>query len=179
MHGVETMTLAPAYTLLGKLQRGLGAGFLEAVRIERADAHALLLSCLAEDPRREPGEARGRYYAELCLATRVPLAELAALVEVSDAAPASRRLVLEATGWLAWRGVAGPVAMLREYILGGGEDSALAASYLWHPRAFAGLDEALLERYPTSEALADALVAAGVDGAGAPWRTWSVSHTVV
>src|SRR3954451_3148347 len=156
MQAVETTTLAPAYTLLGKLQRGLGAGVLEAVRIERADAHALLLACLAEDPRRDPAEARGRYYTELCLETRVPLTELAGLVEAADGAPASRRLVLETVGWLGWRGIAGPIAMLREDVLGGGEESVLAASFLWHPRAFAGLDQALLERYPTADALADA-----------------------
>jgi len=179
MHGVDTITLAPAYTLLGKLQRGLGAGFLEAVRIERADAHTLLVSCLAEDQRRDPGEARGRYYGELCLETRIELHALAALVEGADASPANRRLVLETVGWLAWRGIAGPIAMLREYVLAGGEESALAASFLWHPRAFAGLDQALLDRYPTAEALADALGGRGVDVAREPWRTWSVSRPVV
>jgi hypothetical protein len=179
MHSVDTMTLAPAYTLLGKLQRGLGAGFLEAARIERADAHALLLACLAEDQRRDATEARGRYYGELCLETRVELSDLAALVDGADASPANRRLLLETVGWLAWRGIAGPIAMLREYVLAGGEESAHAASYLWHPRAFAGLDQALLERYSTPDALAEALAGAGIDVSREPWRTWSVSRHVV
>jgi hypothetical protein len=177
--GVSTATIAPSYTLLGKLQRGLGAGFLETLRIDRADAHALLFACLAEDQRRDPEEARGRYYGELCLETRIELAEMAALVESADASPANRRLVLETVGWLAWRGIAGPIAMLREYVLGAGEEAVLAASFLWHPRAFAGLDQALLERYPTGEALADALASSGADLAREPWRTWSVSRHVV
>src|SRR3954452_7596592 len=69
---VPTATIAPSYTLLGKLQRGLGAGYLEALRIERDAAHELLFACLAEDPRHDPRtEARGRYYGELCLETRI------------------------------------------------------------------------------------------------------------
>ena len=145
---MPTATIAPSYTLLGKLQRGLGAGYLEVRRIEPQAAHDLLFACLAEDPRRDAlTEARGRYYGELCLETRIDLGELAALVEAADARPASRRLVLETVGWLAWRGIAGPVAMLRGYVLGGGEEAALAASFLWHARASTGVEEALLARY--------------------------------
>src|SRR5205814_3157731 len=131
------------------------------------------------DPRHNPPESRGGYYVELSLATRIGLAELAAPVEAADTHPATRRLVLQTAGWLAWRGIAGPIAMLREYVLAGGEESALAASFLWHPRAFAGLDQALLDRYPSAEALADALGGRGVDVAREPWRTWSVSRPVV
>src|SRR4051794_35649701 len=113
MRAVATATLAPAHTLLGKLQRGLGAGFLEALRLPAEVAHEALFASLAADPRRDPSETRGRYYGELCLEARVDLRSLAALVEGADADPASRRLVLETVGWLAWRGVAAPVAMLR------------------------------------------------------------------
>src|SRR3954469_20751604 len=144
---VATVAIAPSYTLLGKLQRGLGAGFLEALRVERDVAHELLFACLAADPRDDVRtESRGRYYGELCLETRIDLAGLAALVEDADAQPASRRLVLETVCWLAWRGIAGAVAMLRGYVRSGGEEAALAASFLWHPRATAGLEPALLER---------------------------------
>src|SRR3954453_1324699 len=109
MRSVPAVTIAPSYTLLGKLQRGLGAGFLEALRIDADAAHQLVFACLADDPRHDPRtESRGRYYAELCIATRVDLAELAALVERADAAVATRRLVLETVGALAWRGIAGP-----------------------------------------------------------------------
>src|SRR5438105_15127163 len=125
MQSMSTATIAPAYTLLGKLQRGLGAGFLEALRIERDAAHELLYACLADDPRDDPRtESRGRYYGELCLETRIDLGELALLVEAVDTHPAPRRLVLETVGWLAWRGISGPVAMLRDYVLGGGAEAA-------------------------------------------------------
>jgi hypothetical protein len=158
MRTVSTVTIAPSYTLLGKLQRGLGAGYLEALRIERDAAHELLLACLAEDPRHDPAtESRGRYYGELCRETQIELAELAALVEAADTHPATRRLVLETVGARAWRGIAGPVAMLRAYVAGGGEEAALAFSFLWHPRASAGLEPALLARYGTAEALEEAL----------------------
>jgi hypothetical protein len=176
---VHAVALSPSYTLLGKLQRGLGSGFLEALRVEREHAHGLILSCLAEDPRRDPSEARGRYYGELCLETRIELAELAALVEAADDNPETRRLVLQTVGWLAWRGIAGPIAMLRDYVLGGGEDAVLAVSYLWHPRAFSGLDAPLLERYSSGIALAEAIADAGVEAGGEPWRSWSVSRHVV
>jgi hypothetical protein len=43
--------------------------------------------------------------------------------------------------------------MLRGYVLGAGEEAALAASFLWHPRAVVGLEEALLARYGGQEAL--------------------------
>jgi hypothetical protein len=151
------MAVAPSYTLLGKLQRGLGAGYLEALRVDRDAAHELLFACLADDPRHDVrGESRGRYYGELCLETRIDLLELAAFVDAADTRPASRRLVLETVGWLAWRGIAGPVAMLRSYVRGGGEEAAFASSFLWHPRASSGLEAALLERYGSPEALADA-----------------------
>ncbi len=166
---VPTATIAPSYTLLGKLQRGLGAGYLEALRIDRDAAHELLLACLAEDPRRDPRtESRGRYYGELCRETRVDLAELAALVEAADAYPATRRLVLETVGWLAWRGIAGPIAMLRGYVLGGGEEAALAASFLWEPRAAVGLHETLLARYGSQEAVDAAARPALPDEEAAP-----------
>src|SRR5205814_10160483 len=96
MRSVSTMTIAPSHTLLGKLHRGLGAGYLEALRIDRGTAHELLFACLADDPRRDPlTESRGRYYGELSVVTRIDLAELAGLVEGADAHPATRKLVLE------------------------------------------------------------------------------------
>src|SRR4051812_32086281 len=161
MQGMSTATIAPAYTLLGKLQRGLGAGYLETLRIERDAAHELLYACLGDDPRHDQrSEARGRYYGELCLETQIDLGELALFVEAADTRPATRRLVLETVGWLAWRGIGGPVSMLRDYIVGGGEDAALASTYLWHPRTRSSIDEALLARYGSSEAVEEALALA-------------------
>jgi hypothetical protein len=176
MGTVPTVTLSPSYTLLGKLQRGLGAGFLEALRVERDAAHELVLACLDEDPRREPGEARGRYYGELCVETRIDLRALASRVEAADTSPGTRRLVLETVGWLAWRGVEGPMAMLRDYALAGGADAVFAASFLWHPRAREGVDAALLARYAEREQLSAALAAGGASSDREPWRGWCATH---
>lgn len=65
--------IAPATTRLGQLQRGRGAGFVAAAQVG-AGAHDELLRCILSDPRVDRQiEARARYYAELAIATRLPL----------------------------------------------------------------------------------------------------------
>jgi len=53
---------------LGKLQRGLGSGYLWALDADRSVAHALLLHCIFNDPRWDRQlDARVDYYATLAL----------------------------------------------------------------------------------------------------------------
>lgn len=68
---MNDLELAAPSSALGKLQRGRGAGWIEAV--ERSDGRELLVTCLAADPRWDSQvEDRASYYAELCIALAVP-----------------------------------------------------------------------------------------------------------
>lgn len=68
---MNDLELPAPSSALGKLQRGRGAGWIEAV--ERSDGRELLVTCLAADPRWDSQvEDRASYYAELCIALAVP-----------------------------------------------------------------------------------------------------------
>lgn len=68
--------LAPATTRLGQLQRGRGAGYLQAAR-DGAAAIDDVLRCILTDPRVDPQvESRARYYAELAMQIAVPIAPI-------------------------------------------------------------------------------------------------------
>jgi hypothetical protein len=74
----DPVEIAPPSTRLGLLQRGRGDGFLRASR-DGAAAHDDLLQCVLDDPRLDREvEARARYYAELVVATELPLAPVLA-----------------------------------------------------------------------------------------------------
>jgi len=73
---VAAVPLADPTTRLGQLQRGHGRGVRRAL-VDGAAAHADLLACVLDDPRREPEfEARARCYAELAMALDLPTAPL-------------------------------------------------------------------------------------------------------
>ncbi len=58
--------LANPDTVLGKLQRGTGAGFLEAIALPSGEAAELIWDCVVYDPRWDQQvESRDRYYADL------------------------------------------------------------------------------------------------------------------
>src|ERR1044072_4445882 len=60
--------LADAADPLGKLQRGLGSGYLWALDADRAVSHALLVHCIFNDPRWDRQlDDRDDYYATLAL----------------------------------------------------------------------------------------------------------------
>ena len=61
-------TLADATDPLGKLQRGLGSGYLWALDADRTIGHALLLHCVFNDPRWDRQlDDRDDYHATLAL----------------------------------------------------------------------------------------------------------------
>jgi len=77
--------LAPANTRHGQLQRGRGAGFRAALAAG-TEAHADLLDCLRHDPRQHPElEERCRYFAELLMATDLPVATVVEALAESPA----------------------------------------------------------------------------------------------
>ena len=70
-------TLADAADPLGKLQRGLGSGYLWALDADRAVSHALLVHCVFNDPRWDRQlDDRDDYYATLALDVGLDLAPL-------------------------------------------------------------------------------------------------------
>jgi hypothetical protein len=69
-------SFAPAATRLGRLQRGRGAGGLQACR-DGALAREDVLACIVADPRLDPQvESRSRYYAEIALWSAAPVAPI-------------------------------------------------------------------------------------------------------
>lgn len=70
-------TYTPPKTLAGKLQRGLGTGFLDALDAPREVVHPLLMQCIRVDPRLDYHlDNRAAYYAELAMRIELPLAPL-------------------------------------------------------------------------------------------------------
>src|SRR5688572_7812400 len=74
-----TPTLADPADPLGKLQRGLGSGYLWAMDADRAVSHALLVHCIFNDPRWDRQlDDRDDYHATLALDIGLDLAPLEA-----------------------------------------------------------------------------------------------------
>jgi hypothetical protein len=171
---------------LGKLQRGLGAGYLWLLDADRAVGHALLLHCVFNDPRWDRQlDDRDDYHATLALDVQLDAEALEVWLRDSDESDADTAGdVLGMLGRMAVRGHAEARRVLREYVGYGhfwpraidrliGDDDTLASGTPW-PDIVAGLDEVLLERFPADDALADAL--AGLDPRERPWTMWSVEN---
>lgn len=171
---------------LGKLQRGLGAGYLWALDADRTIAHALLMHCIFNDPRwARRLDERDDYHATLALDVQLDVAALERWLRDSgedDAETAGD--VLGVLGRMAVRGHPDARRVLREYVAYGhfwpraidrliGDDDTLQSGTPW-PEIVAGLDAVLLERFPTHDALAEAL--GGLDPRERPWTMWSVEN---
>jgi hypothetical protein len=177
-------TLADAADPLGKLQRGLGSGYLWALDADRAVAQALLVHCVFNDPRWDRQlDDRDDYHATLALDIGLDLAPLEAWLRGSGEEDGeTAHDVLAVLGRMAIRGHAEARRVLREYVaygaawaraLEGLVGDGARAGPPW-PEVVAGLDRVLLERFATPGALAEAL--AGVDPRERPWTLWSVEN---
>lgn len=101
---------APYNSRLGQLQRGRGAGFLQALRAPTA-ARGDLLRCISRDPRIEPQlESRARYYAELALRLDVSAEAIATLARGRT----NPMLQAEVLAEMAARGSDGAMRILRD-----------------------------------------------------------------
>lgn len=178
--------LADAADPLGKLQRGLGAGYLWVLDADRAVAHALLMHCVFNDPRWDRRlDDRDDYHATLALDLQLHTGALELWLHDSDEDDGdTTNDVLGMLGRMAVRGHDDARRVLREYVAYGhfwpaaierlvGDDDALAAGTPW-PEAVSGLDAVLVERFATEQALAEAL--AGIDPRERPWTLWSVEN---
>ncbi|MDP2712592.1 MAG: hypothetical protein Q8O56_15365 [Solirubrobacteraceae bacterium] len=179
-------TLADAADPLGKLQRGLGSGYLWALDADRAVGHALLLHCVFNDPRWDRQlDDRDDYHATLALDLRLPTSALELWLRDSDEDdPDTTGDVLGMLGRMAARGHADARRALREYVAYGrswpraidelvGDYDAASGASSW-PEVVAGLDAVLVERFATGDALAEALT--GIDPRERPWTMWSVEN---
>jgi hypothetical protein len=179
--------LADAADPLGKLQRGLGSGYLWALDADRAVSHALLVHCIFNDPRWDRQlDDRDDYHATLALDIALDLAPLEGwLRDSADDDGETAQDVLAVLGRMAIRGHAEASRVLREYVsygaawaraiegLVGGDDAPMRSGQPW-PEVVSGLDAVVLDRFPTADALAEAL--AGVDPRERPWTLWSVEN---
>lgn len=180
-------TLAGAADPLGKLQRGLGAGYLWGLDADRTVAHALLMHCVFNDPRWDRQlDDRDDYHATLALDLQLHTGALELWLRDSDEdVPDTTYDVLGMLGRMAVRGHADARRVLREYVAYGrywqraidqliGEyDDAPRSATPW-PEVVGGLDAVLVERFVTDDALAEAL--AGLDPRERPWTMWSVEN---
>jgi len=180
-----TPTLADPGDPLGKLQRGLGSGYLWAMDADRAVSHALLVHCVFNDPRWDRQlDDRDDYHATLALDIGLDLAPLEGWLRSSpDESSETAHDILAMLGRMAIRGHDEARRALREYVgygvaweralegLVGGEAGPIAGGPPW-PEVVAGLDEVLLARFDTQDKLDEAL--AGIDPRERPWTLWSV-----
>ena len=111
-------TLADASDPLGKLQRGLGAGYLWALDADRTVAHALLMHCVFNDPRWDRQlDDRDDYHATLALDLQLHTGALELWLRDSDEdIPDTTYDVLGMLGRMAVRGHADARRVLREYV---------------------------------------------------------------
>ncbi len=178
--------LADAADPLGKLQRGLGSGYLWVLDADRAVGHALLMHCVFNDPRWDRQlDDRDEYHATLALDVRLHTGALELWLRDSDEDDAeTTNDVLGVLGRMAVRGHADARRILREYVAYGhfwmraierliGDYDALRATTPW-PEVVGGLDTVLLGRFATDDELAEAL--AGLDPRERPWTMWSVAN---
>jgi len=178
--------LADVAEPLGKLQRGLGSGYLWALDAHRSVAQALLVHCLFNDPRWDQQlDARDEYYATLALDVELDLQSLEAWLRDNDEESAElEQNMLGMLGRMAIRDHAEAARVLRDYVAYGrswqraitlltGDPEMLRAGMPW-PEAVAGLDGVLVERFAGESALSEAL--ADIDPRDRPWSLWSIEN---
>jgi hypothetical protein len=109
---------APAKTLLGKLQRGLGSGFLEALETPSEALHPLLMQCITNDPRLDHQlDNRGWYYAGIARQTAMDISPMFDfLVDCESDERKGSYLAVCTLSQMARRGHSGANILLRDYV---------------------------------------------------------------
>jgi hypothetical protein len=135
---VKETEIAPAETLLGRLQRGRGSGYLQAIADLNAAARMAVIQCVIKDPRWDAQvEARSAYYANLMIALNAGPDSLEAHLfgdeDYADQDEHRTGLTLHVLGELARRGQREAVPMLRRYV-------ATGWNWTWAVHELASLD---------------------------------------
>jgi hypothetical protein len=172
--------VAPANSLKGRLQRGRGPGYLDALSAPSEEARAALLDCIVRDPRWDSQvESRSPYYAELAQSLALRTSELAVHLFNSDDDNLRDEdrtgLTLAVLQELGRRGRHDAVATLRRYAVEGWNwqwalESLAALDF---PQATEGLGDAIERRFENDGALIEAL-----RGATTPelWSRWAETN---
>lgn len=154
-------------SLLGRLQRGRGVGYREALTAPGADA--LVLTCIADDPRWDQQvEQRAEYYARLVTELGVPVGAITLDVDGPDGHFA---LAFDVLVELSRGGSTEAAAALHAYVIQVQEPEWWVVDHLWReggPAVRDGLAELVLARIDDVD-LAGA-VTLHDDG---PWRAWA------
>lgn len=165
---------APSDTLLGKLQRGQGRGYLDALAAPRAEAVSCLLNCLRDDPCWDRQvESRDEQYGELAVALALPVEPLDELLHEgpADGEDEPHYLAIDVLLQMLRRGRADAGEVLREYVAYGTDPSHVLYELHEHrPELLAGLDEVIVSRLD-EPGMADRLYAEHE-----PVRSWCRSH---
>lgn len=173
--------IAAASTARGRLQRGRGQGYLDAISAPSEKARTDLLDCIVNDPRWDSQvEARAGYYAEL--ADRLSL-ETAAVAAHLFSPDDDRIHDEDRTGLALWvlngvarRGRKDAVAVLRRYVVEGWswEWALDALADLDFPGATEGIGDELERRFDDDAELIKAL-----RGATHPdlWVRWAEKNS--
>lgn len=170
------MQLAPADEPLGRLQRGLGSGALWVRSAPPEEAREALLQCILADPRRDRQiDRRNDYYAQLAIAVELDVAPLDERLRTAQPDPGGDdrdlTFVFGVLGAMAARGHGEARRVLRAYVSYGHRWDELLHD-LGVAGALEGVDDMLVRRFGTTEALADALQWTWASPSDEPWRTW-------
>lgn len=172
----EEIKIAAEDSLLGKLQRGRGAGFLEARQEKPENIWPLLIECITQDPRLDGQvESRDNFYATLIVETGMELKPLAThLYEHDDKDQSGWNTPLTVTtlGSLAKRNYQNSLEILRDYVSWGNWwnwaiDELIETQNM---AAWTNLDEVLCKRFSNDESLKEELGWFYLDDE--PYKTW-------
>ena len=170
---MSDLELAAPSSALGKLQRGRGAGWIEAV--ERSDGRELLMTCLAVDPRWDSQvEDRASYYAELCIALTVSASQVDPRGIADDDA---RRLRFAVLAELARRDDREAIAILQDSVQPGPDADALVWDLTQLPQGLGlvGMEQVFVDRFGPDE-LAELI---GDTRSRLPWDGWAEQSAVI
>lgn len=172
----KEIQIATAESLLGKLQRGRGAGFLAVCHESSAMTWPSLVECITVDPRIDSQvESRADFYAALVIETGMELRPLAThLYEHDDKDQSGRNtcLTVSTLGSLAKRNYGNSVEILRDYVAWGiwwswAIDELISTKNV---DAWMNLDEVFWKRFGNNESVKDEL--GWFNGNEEPWKTW-------
>jgi hypothetical protein len=173
--GSDDPPLATPESLLGRLQRGRGAGFLGALRETPSAVWPLLMECITRDPRWDAQVEDRGYYADLVFRTRMDLAPLAEFLLTNDDPDQFSSvtwLTIRVLEGVARRGSEEAALILRDYVsFGRWWDQAVEAlQNTPHSHLLDGLDVVICHRFPADSDLADELPF--FRETDEPWKSW-------
>ncbi|TMC29759.1 MAG: hypothetical protein E6J27_04680 [Chloroflexi bacterium] len=170
------VVVASADSLLGRVQRGRGQGYVDALAVAPGEGAAALINCLTSDPRTDHQvESRDEYYGRIAVDIELDLAPLEVFLLAPPPATASKddwrdALALYTLGSMGRLGRADAVALLRRYVEIGEDWSTALVALSW-PTVLnvEGLDHVVAERAASVDELARGLP---FEPDREPWLSW-------